>query len=52
VDAVDFNGVSRLAEMWDAILFGDYFAYYLALAYDADPTPIEALSSLKRDMKK
>ncbi|MGV8025121.1 MAG: bifunctional phosphoglucose/phosphomannose isomerase [Anaerolineaceae bacterium] len=52
VDAVDFKGVSRLAEMWDAILFGDYFAYYLALAYDADPTPIEALSSLKKAMKK
>ena len=52
VDSVEFKGSSRLAEMWDAILFGDYFAYYLALAYDADPTPIEALSNLKRNMKK
>jgi len=52
VDSLDFKGFSRLSEMWDAILFGDYFAYYLALAYDADPTPIEALSNLKRAMKK
>lgn len=52
VDSIDFKGVSRLAEMWDAILFGDYFAYFLALAYDADPTPIEALSNLKQNMKK
>jgi len=52
VDSIDFKGISRLAEMWDAILFGDYFAYYLALAYDANPTPIEALSNLKRNMKK
>ncbi len=52
VDAIDFKGGSRLAEMWDAILFGDYLAYYLAMVYDIDPTPIEVLSSLKRSMKK
>lgn len=52
VDAVEFNGSSRLAEMWDAILFGDYFSYYLAISYDVDPTPVNALENLKKNMKK
>jgi glucose/mannose-6-phosphate isomerase len=52
VDAIEFKGASRLSEMWDAILFGDYFSYYLALSYDVDPTPVDALSSLKQALKK
>ncbi len=52
VDSVEFNADSRLTEMWDAILFGDYFSYYLALSYGVDPTPIEALDNLKRNLKK
>ena len=52
VDAVEFNGSSRLAEMWDAILFGDYFSYYLAISYNIDPTPVNALENLKKNMKK
>ncbi len=52
VDEVNFKGNSRLAEMWDAILFGDYFSYYLALSYEVDPTPIAALSNLKQQLKK
>lgn len=52
VDAVEFKGSSRLAEMWDAILFGDYFSYYLALSYDVDPTPITVMSNLKQQLKK
>jgi len=52
VDSLEFNGISRLAEMWDALLFGDYFAYYLALAYDIDPTPVETLTNLKHNMKR
>lgn len=52
VDSIDFRADSRLTEMWDAILFGDYFSYYLALSYGVDPTPIEALDNLKRNLKK
>ncbi len=52
VDSVEFNGPSRLSEMWDAILFGDYFSYYLALSYDVDPTPVNALTNLKQALKK
>jgi glucose/mannose-6-phosphate isomerase len=41
------SGENSLAQMWTAIHFGDYMAYYLAIAYSVDPTPVEALISLK-----
>ncbi len=50
-DFLDASGNSRLAHMWTLILFGDYMAYYLAMAYDVDPTPVEALSTFKASMK-
>jgi glucose/mannose-6-phosphate isomerase len=49
-DSVDARGESALAHMWTLILFGDYMAYYLAMAYGVDPTPVEALVSLKDSM--
>lgn len=52
VDSIEFKGTSRLSEMWDAILFGDYLSYYLALSYDIDPTPVDALTNLKQALKK
>ncbi len=48
---IDGRGDTPLAHMWTTILFGDYMAYYLAMAYGVDPTPIEALSNLKEAMK-
>ncbi len=44
-------GEIPLAEIWTALQFGDYTAYYLALAYDVDPTPIRALVAFKAAMK-
>jgi glucose/mannose-6-phosphate isomerase len=49
-DAVEARGNSSLAHMWTLILFGDYMAYYLAMAYGVDPTPIEALVNFKKAM--
>jgi glucose/mannose-6-phosphate isomerase len=46
-DFTDARGESPLAHMWTLILFGDYMAYYLAIAYGVDPTPVPALESLK-----
>ena len=40
-------GESPLAQAWCALHFGDYLAYYLALAYSIDPTPLETLSALR-----
>jgi glucose/mannose-6-phosphate isomerase len=49
-DVIDARGDSPLAHMWTLVLFGDYMAYYLAMAYGVDPTPIEALVNFKKAM--
>ena len=51
-DDFNANGESALAHIWTALHFGDYLAYYLAMAYGVDPTPVEALQNLKAAMKK
>jgi glucose/mannose-6-phosphate isomerase len=50
-DFIDARGDTPLAHMWSLILFGDYMAYYLAIAYGVDPTPVEALVNLKNALK-
>ena len=50
-DVYNANGESRLAQLWTALHFGDYMAYYLAMAYGMDPTPVEALQNLKAAMQ-
>ena len=49
-DYVDARGNTPLAHMWTLILFGDYMAYYLAMGYGIDPTPIRALLDFKEAM--
>ncbi len=49
-DVFHAKGETRLAQMWSSILYGDYLAYYLALAYDTDPTPIPPIAALKIEM--
>ncbi|MBE7534255.1 MAG: bifunctional phosphoglucose/phosphomannose isomerase [Anaerolineales bacterium] len=50
-DYVDARGDTPFAHMWTSILFGDYMAYYLAMGYGVDPTPIQALVEFKEAMK-
>jgi glucose/mannose-6-phosphate isomerase len=50
-DFVYAQGDTRLAQMWTLIHFGDYFAYYLAMLYGANPTLVEAIEGLKVRMK-
>ncbi|MGE5071971.1 MAG: bifunctional phosphoglucose/phosphomannose isomerase [Anaerolineae bacterium] len=50
-DVFDARGDTPIAHLWTSILFGDYMAYYLAMAYGVDPTPVQALVSFKRSMK-
>jgi glucose/mannose-6-phosphate isomerase len=50
-DFLDAHGDTSLAHMWTLILFGDYMSYYLAMAYGVDPTPVDALVSLKSALK-
>ena len=50
-DVYHANGESRLAHLWTALHFGDYLAYYLAMAYGMDPMPDETLQNLKAALK-
>jgi glucose/mannose-6-phosphate isomerase len=50
-DFVDAEGEGRLAHQWTALHFGDYTAYYLAMSYGVDPTSVESLEGLKREMR-
>jgi glucose/mannose-6-phosphate isomerase len=49
-DFIDARGDTPLAHLWTALHFGDYTAYYLAMAYGVDPTPVAAIENLKREM--
>jgi len=49
-DFVDARGNTPLAHIWTLILFGDYMAYYLAMGYGVDPTPVRALVEFKKAM--
>jgi len=49
-DFIDARGNSPLTNLWTAVLFGDYMAYYLAMGYGVDPTPIKALDDFKQAM--
>ena len=51
-DFIDASGETPLAHQWTALLFGDYVAYYLAMAYGIDPTPIAALVGFKHALEK
>ena len=50
-DVIEFKEENTLAEMWSSLVFGDFLAYYLAIAYQIDPTPIDPIQNLKKSMK-
>ena len=47
-DILEAQGQSRLAHQWTSLHLGDYVAYYLAMAYGTDPTPVPIMQDLKR----
>lgn len=49
-DIFEAKGLDLLTQMWTAIHFGDYLLYYLAMLYEVDPTPIDAISWLKKSL--
>lgn len=49
-DTYDARGLDEMTQMWTAIHFGDYVAYFLAMLYEVDPTPIDAISWLKKSL--
>jgi glucose/mannose-6-phosphate isomerase len=50
-DAVDGRGDTAMAQQWTLLHFGDYVAYYLAMAYGVDPTPVDAIEGFKQALK-
>ncbi len=50
-DFVDASGETRLAQQWTALHLGDYVAYYLAMLYEVDPTPVAAIEHLKGELR-
>ena len=50
-DIFEAQGESSLEQMWTTLHFGDYMAFYLAMAYGTDPTPVESLETLKAAMR-
>jgi glucose/mannose-6-phosphate isomerase len=46
-DSFNAPGKNRLEQLWTTLHFGDYLAYYLAMAYEVDPTQVDALEGLK-----
>jgi glucose/mannose-6-phosphate isomerase len=49
-DFIRARGSSRMAQLWTLLHMGDYIAYYLAMAYGEDPTPVDALTELKQEL--
>ncbi len=50
-DYIDAQGNTPLEQMWTMLHFGDYTAYYLAMAYLVDPTPVETIENFKSELK-
>jgi len=50
-DFFDAPGQGRMAQIWSALQFGDYMAYYLAIAYGEDPTQVEIFDQLKQALR-
>jgi len=50
-DFFNAAGDTPLAQMWTALHFGDYLAYYLAMSYEVDPGPADAVTGLKAYLK-
>jgi Glucose-6-phosphate isomerase len=46
------TGKSRMEQLWRGIQFGDFVSFYLAMAYDTDPTAIPSILGLKKAMSK
>lgn len=45
---IEALGDTRLAHQWTSLHFGDYCAFYLAMAYGTNPTPVTALEDFKQ----
>lgn len=47
VETINFDGESVFYKIFSSLVLGDFAAYYLALEYGQDPTPVEMVERLK-----
>lgn len=45
------TGENRMTKIFSALYIGHYLAYYLALEYERDPTPVKIIEELKQELK-
>jgi glucose/mannose-6-phosphate isomerase len=50
-DEIAASGPSPLAHLFTSLHFGDYTAFYLALAYGVDPSPVPQIDYLKEQLQ-
>jgi len=51
VEFIDMKGKTMLEKIFSTVILGFWTAYWLALEYKIDPTPIKAIEEFKRRMK-
>ncbi len=51
VEFIDIKGETLLEKIFSTIILGFWTAYWLAIEYKIDPTPIKAIDELKRRLK-
>jgi len=50
VEEVQVKGSSLLARMFSTMYLGDYTSYFLAIRERVDPTPVEVIEWLKKQL--
>jgi len=50
VSEIVSQGKGKLARLFSLIIYGDFLSVYLALLQGLDPTPVETIARLKREM--
>ena len=52
MEVVSGTGEDPLSQMYTCLHFGDYTAYYLAMLYSTDPSPVAVIEDLKKMLVK
>ncbi|TLN14561.1 hypothetical protein FDZ74_09080 [bacterium] len=49
-DIISARGTGCMEQIWTALHYGDYFAYYLAMIYGVDPTPVDRIRGIQEEL--
>ncbi len=52
VEIINFQGENVFYKIFNSLILGDFSAYYLALEYGQDPTPVDMVEQLKSILSK